>query len=261
MNLKGPLALRLALAAVIVFATYGAMFGLKFVIQPPEVVFPAWCHKNNDVNNPELSINLPLQLGGWSGVKTDLDPVIFNATEAKIAENRIYTDDSGHTFSLHIAFYDNVDAGVWHCPTNCYRCSGWQCTSELKQRLGIEGSSSPEVLLTQWTKEDSQCLVVHWYDLGDTILYDRFGLGQARYNLRGRPNWPPLVKILIQNQNNGTSQEDKEQILSFAKQVYLWLDGVSHGKGATSGVLPVSTPEKSAKAVGAKSSVKAEKSN
>ncbi len=229
------------MAAAVILATYGAMYGLKIGIEPPVVVFPAWCHKDNDAKK-ELCINLPFQLGAWSGEKTELDPKIFDATEAKIAENRVYSDDSGHTLSLHIAYYDNVDAGVWHCPTNCYRCSGWQCSKEAEIPLAVEGSNAPKVYFTRWkNNEGAECLVVHWYDLGGNILYDRLGMGMARMALRGRSTWPPLVKILIQNQTNAVSDEDKENQLDFSKRVFLWL----HEQSRRSGELPGS-PEKTA---------------
>lgn len=236
------------------------MYALKIGIQP-EVVFPAWCHKDNDLKK-DLNVNLPLQLGEWSGQETKSDPAIFNATGAKVAVDRIYTDNSGHKFTLHVAYYDDVEAGVWHSPLTCYPAHGWHSDSQLKQRLAVDTSPQPEVLLTQWHQEDQplNCLVVHWYSLGDTILYERLGLGAARFNLRGSPTWPPLVKILIQNQNNSVNDIDKESILSFAKQVYLWLDGISHEKRVPSKTPAKAAAEKSSKTAETKTPAKAEKS-
>jgi EpsI family protein len=229
---KGSLTLRLIVAAGIILVIYGAMFGLKAGIRTPEVVFPKWCHKDND-EKKELNINLPFQLGSWSGTKTELDASIFDATGAKIAENRSYSDDSGHTVSLHIGYYSDVEAGVWHSPITCYRCAGWQCLEDAKMPLA-EGSPAPEVWFSKWDRESqTQCLVMHWYYLGGTIFYDRGTFGNARFALRGRSTWPPLVKVLIQNRLNATTEEDKESLLSFSKQIYQWLNEQEKGKMPT----------------------------
>jgi EpsI family protein len=259
LNLKGPIAIRLILAAVIIVATYGALYGLKMGIKPPEVVFPNWCHADNDPAK-ELKINLPNVLGGWTGEKADLDAKIFNATEAKVAENRNYTDESGRVISLHIAYYDNADAGVWHCPTNCYRGNGFQCREESK--VPLEGVSPVQkVLLTRWVREDSDCMVVFWYDLGGATIFDRFDLGFERVKLRGQPTWPPLIKVLIQGRPNAVSQEDRERLLSFSKQVHLWLAEQSHRVGGAPPTSAKPAPEKSTGATESKDPAKAEKSN
>jgi hypothetical protein len=249
--LKGPFAIRLIAAAAIVLAIYGTMYALKAGIQPPQVVFPAWCHKDNDLKK-ELNINLPLRLGVWSGTKTELDPKIFVATGAKIAENRSYADDLGRTVSLHVAYFDDVDAGVWHSPTNCYRCSGWQCRKEEKIPLKEGGKTSaadadlasPEVYFTRWEKEQEQCLVMHWYYLEGRIFYGRAGLGAARFAMRGRSTWPPMIKVLIQGRINAVSEDDKENLLNFSRAIFNWLNEQSQKSGAAPGASAKSPAEK-----------------
>jgi EpsI family protein len=242
--LKGSFALRLIVATAIIAATYGAMYALKAAIKPPEVVFPAWCHRDND-EKKELCVNLPLKLGAWSGKKEKLDPAIFNATQATIAEDRSYNDGNGHNVSLHFAMFADVDASVVHCPTNCYRANGWQCFEESKEPLKVEQTSAPKVYYSRWDKEGQhQCLVVHWYQWDDSILYDRLGLGMTRSALLGRPTWPPVFKILLQNQINATSDEDKDRLLDFAKQIYAWLNSQSHKAGDDSAASEESKPLK-----------------
>jgi hypothetical protein len=234
--LKGSFALRLIVATAIIAATYGAMYALKAAIKPPEVIFPAWCHRDND-EKKELCVNLPLNLGVWSGKKEKLDPEIFNATQATIAEDRSYTDGKGHYVSLHFAMFADVDASVVHCPTNCYRRSGWQCFEESKEPLNVDQTPAPKVYYSRWDKEgQQQCLVVHWYQWDSSILYDRLGLGITRSTLLGRPTWPPVFKILVQNQTGATSDEDKERILDFSKQIYTWLNSQSPKAGDNSAV-------------------------
>jgi hypothetical protein len=213
-------------SASIIGVIYLAMIALKAGTQPPEVVFPAWCYKNNDPSNKTLSVNLPMKLGEWTGQIVDLDEKRFVKTDASIADNREYIDESGHRISVHIAYFADVEAGVWHDPTNCYRCAGWHLKEESK--VPMDGRSSresddSEVYLTRWEKEQSpSCLVAHWYYLDGRIFYGRDGLMKARWEMRGRESWPPMVKILLQT--TGTSQADQEAVLQFSKQVHLWLD-------------------------------------
>jgi hypothetical protein len=216
---KGSLAGRLSIAAAIVVLTYGAMHVLNAGIKPAEVVFPAWVDTIFDKDK-----GLPMQLGPWTGQKCNLDPVIFAATGAKFTEDRIYTDDIGHSVSMHIAIFDNPDDGLIHTPFNCYRTQGFQSRKEKLEPLPGEQKPAPQVFFTQWDQDGlNPCLVVHWYQLGDTMIYDRFDLGTARFAMR---TWPPLIKVLIQI--NGTTDDDKELIMSYSKLVYAWLNQPSH---------------------------------
>jgi hypothetical protein len=216
---KGSLAVRLSIAAAIVVLTYGAMHVLNAGIKPAEVVFPAWVDAIFDKDK-----GLPMQLGSWTGQKCKLDPLIFAATGAKIAEDRIYTDDIGHSVSMHVAVFDDPDEGLIHTPFNCYRTQGFQSRKEKLEPLPGEQTNAPEVFFTHWDQDgQNPCLVVHWYQLGDTMIYDRFGLGKARFAMR---TWPPLIKILIQI--NGTTDDDKELIMNYSKLVHSWLNQPSH---------------------------------
>jgi hypothetical protein len=213
-------------SASIIGVIYLAMIALKAGTQPPRIDFPDWCYKNNDPSTKILSVNLPMKLGEWTGQNAELDEKRFVKTDAAVADNREYIDESGHRLSVHVAYFNDVDAGVWHDPTNCYRCAGWHLKEE--STVHMDGRSSresnaPEVYLTRWEKEQTpSCLVVHWYYLDGRIFYGRDGLAKARWEMRGRESWPPLVKVLLHV--NGTTQADQDSVLQFSKQIYLWLN-------------------------------------
>jgi EpsI family protein len=234
----------LIVAAIIVGATYGAMHILQAGIASPPVEFPSWCHKDNDLKK-EKSINLPYLLGTWSGQKADLDPEIFQVSGAEIAENRVYIDESNKAISLHLAMFSDVESGIMHSPMRCYHVNGWHSVAESKESLNVEQSPDAKVYFMKWDQEGKQCLVVYWYQLGNTILYDRLGLALARTALQGRSTWPPLVKVLIQTQVNSVSEEDKENLLDFSKKVYLWLNEDSHRPGFSPATPSKSSSEKS----------------
>jgi hypothetical protein len=165
-----------------------------------------------------------MQLGSWSGQKCELNPEIFAATGSKIAEDRIYTDDIGHSASLHIAVFDNPDEGLIHTPFNCYSKQGFRSRLEKEEPLPLDQSAKPVVFLSRWDQEGmNPCWVVHWYQLGDTMIYDRYGLGKARLALR---TWPPMIKVLIQV--NGYTDDDRDLIMNYAAEVYSWLNQPAH---------------------------------
>jgi EpsI family protein len=244
LNLKGSFALRLFAAAIIIAATYGAMFAMKVVVRPPVVEFPAWCHQDNDPHK-DLAINLPLHLGTWSGQNAELDSKIFDATGAKVAQDRHYVDDMGHALFLHMAMWDDPEVGLWHSPLNCYTCAGWQQQEAGKKTLAIEQSPAPEVYCIRWDRDGAKSTIVYWYQLGDMILYDKLDLGMARYTMRGHPTWPPLIKVLIHVE--GDSEEDRERALNFAGAVYFWLNQPSHKTGSNSAMPGKPSPVKSEK--------------
>jgi hypothetical protein len=234
--LKGPVSVRLIIATAIVIAIYGSMLGLKAAIKPPEVIFPAWSTKD-----------LPFQLGSWVGQKAELDPAIFEATEAALAEDRIYHDEFGHTLSLHMAMYSDPDAGILHCPTRCYGANGWKSLKESKESLGVGQTPEPLVYFVRWDHEIAgQCFIVYWYQMGDVMLFDQLGLGSARFAFRKESAWPPLVKVLIQG--NDTSEEGRERLMDFAKKVYLWLNLPSHKTESAASPAQSHSPAQAARA-------------
>jgi len=143
---------------------------------------------------------------------------------------------------LHMAMWDDPETGLWHNPMSCYRSNGWQEQSSGKIALSVGESPAPNVYFVQWDRDGVRSSIVYWYQLENTILYDRFDLGMARLALRGHATWPPLIKTLIHVE--GASDADRERALKFAGAVYQWLNQPSHKTGLKSAASEKPAPAK-----------------
>ena len=124
-NVKGSITNRLSIAAAIIGLTLKSDASWMPGIQAGEVIFPAWVDTIFDKDK-----GLPMQLGPWTGQKSNLDPVIFVATGAKFAEDRIYTDDIGRYVATILRIFHNPDDGLNHTPFNCYEAKGYRMRQE-----------------------------------------------------------------------------------------------------------------------------------
>ena len=213
-------AIRLYVVAAIIVATYGISRLVQAETEPPAVELPDWTFRA-----------LPLQLGNWHGEATKLDPKIAAATGADVLVDRLYRDGAGHAIYLHTARFVDAAVGVYHSPLNCYRSHGWRKLSGSDQNVPISGDSNIAVSLTTWENEQSKerVIVIYWYQLGMHVLHDNFDLGVARWEMRSEPQWPGLLKIMLQTTVT-ESEESKTLILDFTECIAKWLNQPEHRK-------------------------------
>lgn len=206
----------LTVAALVVFVQDGFRV-VRASTEIPEVRLPTW----------KLT-TLPLQLDDWQGQEVELDPKLFRGSEAYETVSRIYRNSTnGHTVKLFFALYTDPKAGVWHTPINCYRANGATLLRETQISLKVEGRSDLppiEVSLSTWNNREQrdQVLVLYWYELGAHVLFDRWDLGKARWNLRGQETWPPMFKILLETSAAG-GQASQADIVEVAGLLRAWL--------------------------------------
>jgi EpsI family protein len=210
-------AIRIYVVVGIVLAAYGVGRLVKAAAEPPEVEMPGWSVKE-----------LPMKLGNWNGEDTEIDPEIAMATGAYAITNRIYSDDKGHSVSLHTAMFADPAEGVYHSPLNCYRASGWTQKSDKQEDIKVSEDLTIPIKLVTWEKEHNKILVAYWYQLGEQVLYSRLDLGGSiRWKMRGQEKWPVLVKVMLQVPVNDP-EETQAVILSFGKQFSQWLNSPEH---------------------------------
>jgi EpsI family protein len=212
------LAVRVYVVVGIVLAAYGISYVLEAATEPPEVERPDWTLRD-----------LPFQLGAWRGEDTEMDPKIAIATGAYFIVNRIYRDESTHIVSLHTAMFEDPAEGVYHSPLNCYLASGWKKLDEKREDVKVAEDLSIAVSLTTWEKEGEKILVVYWFQLGQHVLYGRLDLGGVRWEMRGQPTWPVLLKTMVQITMT-EPEETKTAALGFVRQFAEWLNRPAHRK-------------------------------
>jgi len=212
------LAMRVYAVAGIVLVVSGVGKFLQLAVEPPEVEKPKWSLRD-----------LPIQLGGWHGEDTELDPKLVVATGADVIVNRVYRDEAGHGVSMHTATFLDPAEGIYHNPLNCYFASGWRKIDSARENVKVAEDLSIPVSLTTWEKEGEKILVMYWFQLGQHVLYERFDLGKIRWGMRGRPTWPVLVKVMAQI-SMADAEETKTAGLGFVRQFAEWLNQPEHRK-------------------------------
>jgi EpsI family protein len=217
--MRGNIAIRFLIAAVIVAVTYLGMYVVAWGIQVPEAVLPSWNIKD-----------LPMQLGEWKGEDVKLDERLFRATGANSIVERQYKNESGTVISIHLAVFKDANEGVWHNPISCYESAGWVPVEITRTPIFETQENSDKIALSTWEKSGGERTIVgYWYQLGEHRLYGRWDLGfSVRWQMRGRKTWPALIKVLLSVGAGSKQDVTKTQLLKFAESVHQWINQPEH---------------------------------
>ncbi len=164
---------------------------------------------------------LPMQLGRWNGTQVETDPDIMVATDADVVVDRAY-DNGRQRVTLHTNVMTKYFMGLPHHPRHCYDSHGSRLVSEEHVLLPSRAAS---VAVMEMEVQGQNQLVLYWYQLEDKIIYSGAEQREHRQQLRGQPNWPPLVKVLLQTPCNDR-ERDQAGLLEFADEVYAWTKNV-----------------------------------
>lgn len=177
---------------------------------------------DNEVQLPARSVNeFPLQWGAWQGKSVELDPKVFARTGAHETADRKYQDPLGREVSLHFALFTRFAEGLLHSPMNCYRDNGWSLIEESRVPVKVANRPDINVSVSTWELKGEKALVLYWYELGDHVLYGRGDLATVVWDMRSRPKWPPMYKVLLQT--TATDAESRAKLLEIAAGVRQWI--------------------------------------
>jgi len=135
---------------------------------------------------------MPLRFGDWEGESVKLDERTFARIGADVVVDRCYRK-RGEEILAHLAVFSDPLIGAYHSPVNCYRGAGWQRTDSRR------------------------------VDLDDYIIFGRGDMLGARWALRGREVWPPLIKVLMQTQAYDALAAER-RLLDLAGQMHAWVN-------------------------------------
>jgi EpsI family protein len=216
-----PAARRLGVLIMLISVVHGGFVVVRAGTQGAQVLLPP----------PPGIRGLPLNLGNWRGIETQLDPETFVNAGALEAVSRLYTDRSGHVTKVLLALYTDPAAGVYHTPTNCYRSNGY--TQLDTMTVPLQATPCPEipVSLSTWEKKDDRVAVLYWYEMGKYTLFDRADWGVVRVELRGQRVWPPMYKVLLETPVAADAKE-RAHLLELAGSIRQWLGGLGTSKEA-----------------------------
>lgn len=190
-------------------------------------VVPQWL-KPKEIRLPQRNIReLPMQFGPWQGTAVKMDPRIAVRLDADMAIDRRYGHPAKQPVSVHVAVFRDLDAGVLHSPFNCYRSTGWEEIDTTRSTLQVADNLTIPVSLSTWQRKGERVVVMYWYQVGDHILFDRWGLWLGvRWKMRGKRTWPALTKVLLQTA--ATDPTDPSDAIAnledIARHAYRWLN-------------------------------------
>ncbi len=179
---------------------------------------------------PERKLeSMPMILGEWTGenVKTDERVLDRLAVESVDTASRAYQDASFNTISLHMAVitgYTDASQGIPHHPLHCHKSQGYENLSgEREKKLTLPDGSTTTVALVTMRKDGRDVMLLYWYHLGNQTVLNQGQLRKAKWKLRGREEWPPLVKVLLTTSAADAKGAEK-RLMDFAKLLRTWTD-------------------------------------
>ncbi|MGQ0633579.1 MAG: exosortase-associated EpsI family protein [Planctomycetaceae bacterium] len=213
MTLFSTLPGRLAIACVCVAATQAA----------------AW-HLDRQTRSQasqalELDVaKLPMQLGEWSGVDTEIDARLVAHVGSKSIVNRKYEDGLGRTIIVHLAEFPAAEVSIPHPPPLCYTNAGWTIVRE-RWREVAPGVRFREMKLD---REGAKVDVTYWYQLGPHVAGNRDDLRKILQSYRfSRDPWPPMVKVLLHAPGDDPDGQAGAAFEQFAAAIFDWIKSQS----------------------------------
>ena len=167
---------------------------------------------------------MPRTFGSWTGDDVRLDPQLFQAIGAEMVINRRYRDKEA-AVELHGDVFTKLfmRAGVRtpHQPEECYANNGFIVESSETVRIPTPGDGSQPARLLTLSRDGSRVYCLYWYQVGETTFWNSDNQRRVVQAFRGRPTWPPMIKVMLQTSAN-SSAEAQQRLTSLAGLVYAW---------------------------------------
>lgn len=185
--------------------------------------------QSDDILMPSQPVTqLPFELGGWQGREIELDPEIARATGADSLINRLYERSGQSPVSMHSAVFANPEIAAIHSPFNCYRGQGYRMISkEIRVPLAGKHGGTIEASFSTWETSQRKVRVLFWYQWGEHCFFDRWGLASVRFRMRGREQWPAVIKVLLETPATDDEKADEERLLSVGQEAFAWFAATS----------------------------------
>jgi|GEM_PF-1967976 len=164
---------------------------------------------------------IPIEIGQWTGEETSLDPKLFEAIGAKSVSDRKFTSSYGQTISLHVAVFVDYELQPPHPPIICYTNNGWNIANRKVIQIDPDDKSTGEAQMLSLERDGKNIFLLYWYQFGDSAVYDTNGARKHMRSLRGVPDWPSMIKIMLQTAAP-SEKEAKELLISLARPLAKW---------------------------------------
>ena len=165
--------------------------------------------------------SLASQIGEWAGEDVPTDPRVVTSLGAQATVDRRYIGPTGEVVYMHVALWTDEFESVPHPPQLCYSNAGWRIAESRGVSLPGTGPETARMLTLEQSGASAHAL--YWYQLDKVSFVDRDGLRSARRALWGRPEWPPVMKVLLHQSDAGGTQ-DGEGAKRFASALAPYLN-------------------------------------
>ncbi len=177
------------------------------------------------IRQPRVELSeMPVTFGTWQGEDAELDPQVTGLLTRDLSTmvvSRLYKDADGHVVTLHSMVRTGYIHGLPHHPNHCYQSQGSQIIEEDRPKLELDDGTSIPVHILSLEYQGQRSLALYWYQLGDKIILDGQQQRKVRWSLRGKKEWPPVVKVLLSS-SLSNQEKDRDRLMEFAKHVYTW---------------------------------------
>jgi len=153
--------------------------------------------------------NLPLEIGGYTGVEDSFPESVYRELNADKHVYRHYQAGDGSQLNLYIGYYGTAKGGrTGHNPYACLPGAGWAIVDSRKGKIRPPShSSDAEVNYVQASRDGVNTIMVHWYQTAAATVIQS-GLQQNIERFWGR---------ILHNRNDGayvqiTTQVSDDQI-------------------------------------------------
>jgi len=178
---------------------------------------------------PDLDI-CPMQFRTWNGTRQNLNPTLFGTTQADELIVRNYKNQKGKSITAVIAYYSDVEAGLFHNPLKLYTASGYKLLTDNLQWLTLNDGSTLHVRILScqfMNNTETRVRAIFWYQLGGHVLYEKSDLNALHMEKPADRSTLRLAKVHLQILEIDGDDSESE-LKNLASDIASWLNGVKN---------------------------------
>jgi hypothetical protein len=152
--------------------------------------------------------------------KNEQDPETLILTDTLDHTNRTYINPkTGQGIALHVAAWESLGKPtIPHPPQVCYVASGYSIADSQPIEIG-EGDNKVNARVLTMTRDGVNIYVLYWYRWDRFAVTTRWEATMARLKLIGQPEWPPVIKVMLETPYGAEPQRSLEALCLFAAGV------------------------------------------
>lgn len=156
--------------------------------------------------------------------KNEQDQETVKLTDALDYANRSYLNPkTGQSIALHVAAWESLGKPtIPHPPQVCYTASGYTIADSQVKEIGELDDEKVTARVLTMTRDEQKLFVLYWYRWDRFAVTTRWEATVARLSLIGQPEWPPVIKVMIETPVGGDAQKSLDELVAFAGKVNHW---------------------------------------